>query len=147
MLEELILRGAWVLVLIGSGAVLYGLANRLILLRARLLNSPSSRSSPTFPGKGKPVILYFTSPTCVPCKTVQRPVIEKLQAQHGDSLEVVEIDASAQADIAGRWGVMSVPTTFVLDLEGRPRYVNHGIATSDKLANQIRELMPADSLR
>jgi len=32
---------------------------------------------------------------------------------------------------------MSVPTTFVIDVTGKPRYVNHGIATAEKLLQQL----------
>jgi thiol-disulfide isomerase/thioredoxin len=141
MIEDVFLRGVLVILLIGSGVGVYWLANRLILLRARFLNSIPSNWPSNFPGKGKPVILYFTTPNCAPCKTIQRPVIERIQAQHGESLEVVEIDASTETDMAGRWGVMSVPTTFVIDPQGRPRYVNHGVTTAKKLANQVEELL------
>ena len=29
--------------------------------------------------RDKPVLLYFTTPTCAPCKTVQRPAIQRLE--------------------------------------------------------------------
>jgi len=35
---------------------------------------------------------------------------------------------------------MSVPMTFVIDAQGAPRYVNHGVATLEKLLRQINEL-------
>jgi thioredoxin-like negative regulator of GroEL len=84
-----------------------------------------------------PTLLYFTPPTCAPCKTVQRPAIERLKSLAGDRLRVVEIDASSQPEIARQWGVLSVPTTFVLDAEGRPRHVNHGVTSMEKLLNEF----------
>jgi hypothetical protein len=36
--------------------------------------------------------------------------------------------------------VLSVPTTFILDREGKPRHVKHGFAFAEKLFKQIREL-------
>ena len=36
---------------------------------------------------GKPALLYFTTPQCAPCKTVQRPVIEQIRQWNGDALE------------------------------------------------------------
>jgi hypothetical protein len=53
-------------------------------------------------------------------------------------LQVVEIDAAERPELARRWGVMSVPTTFVLDARGKARYVNNGIARADKLLRQIQ---------
>lgn len=83
------------------------------------------------------VLVYFTTPGCVPCKTVQRPAINKLSRILGESLQVLEIDASRQPDIASRWGVLSVPTTFVIGPRGDLRHVNHGVTRSKQLLMQI----------
>lgn len=82
-------------------------------------------------------MLYFTTPTCAPCKTIQRPAIERLQQLAGHRLQVIEIDAASQLEIARQWGVLSVPTTFVLDAEGHPRHVNHGVTPVGKLLKEF----------
>jgi hypothetical protein len=53
---------------------------------------------------------------------------------------VVEIDAYERPDLAKVWGVMSVPTTFLLDAHGEARYVNNGVARANKLMEQIQTL-------
>ena len=53
---------------------------------------------------------------------------------------MIEVDASARPDLASHWGVMSVPTTFLIDASRRPRHVNHGVATVDKLLKQFNDL-------
>ena len=88
----------------------------------------------------KPVLVYFTTPDCVPCKTVQRPAIERILSMLGEQLEVIEINAYEQPDLAKSWGVMSVPTTFVLDARGEARYVNNGVVRAEKLLEQIQTL-------
>jgi hypothetical protein len=55
-------------------------------------------------------------------------------------LQVIEIDAVAQPDLADHWGVLSVPTTFIIDGYGQVRRVNHGVASADKLHAQIEEV-------
>jgi protein-disulfide isomerase-like protein with CxxC motif len=40
--------------------------------------------------------------------------------------------------LANEWGVMSVPTTFILDKDGRPRQINHGVARAEKLLAQLK---------
>jgi thiol-disulfide isomerase/thioredoxin len=82
-------------------------------------------------------LVYFTTPTCVPCKTVQRPAIQKVTQLLGSALQVVEIDATEKPEIANRWGVMSVPTTFVIDPSGKLRHVNHGVTRAEKLLTQL----------
>jgi thiol-disulfide isomerase/thioredoxin len=121
--------------LAGAGYLAYRLVNHRILARA-------GSKTPELPGvhPGAPILLYFTTPTCAPCKTVQRPAIQRLSERLGDCLQVVEIDASSQPELASRWGVMSVPTTFVIDEKGEPRFVNHGVANLDKLLNQFETI-------
>ncbi len=89
---------------------------------------------------GIPAIVYFTSPACAPCITQQKPALSSLQADLGDAVQVVEVDALQHPETADRWGVLSVPTTFVLDRQGRPREVNYGVAGADKLRQQLQRV-------
>ena len=124
------------LLILLSGVLLYRGINSLTLRRARVRVPGLERLRP-----GVPVLLYFTTSTCAPCKTIQRPAIQRLQERIGERLEVVEVDASSQPEIASQWGVLSVPTTFIIDAEGNPRYVNHGVAPLDKLQRQFAEII------
>ena len=132
---EVITRLAAAIGILGAGILTYWLANRLVLARAALRVDRLGDIQP-----GRPTLLYFTTPTCAPCKTVQRPAIQRLAEQLGDRLQVVEIDASANPELAGQWGVLSVPTTFVLDSHGKPRHVNHGVAPAEKLFKQLENI-------
>jgi len=89
---------------------------------------------------GRPAILYFTTPACAPCKTVQRPALRKIAEMYAGKLDVIEVDATEKVDLARQWGVLSVPTTFILDSRGVPRFVNHGVTRADKLMNQINNI-------
>lgn len=89
---------------------------------------------------GIPAIVYFTSPSCAPCRTQQRPAIRRLLDELHGSVQVIEVDALNQPDAADRWGVLSVPTTFVLDGRGTLRQVNHGVAETEKLKQQLLSL-------
>ena len=124
------------LLILLSGVLLYRGVNSLTLRRARVRVPGLERLRP-----GVPVLLYFTTPTCAPCKTVQRPAIQRLQERIGERMEVVEVDASIQPELASQWGVLSVPTTFIIDAQGNPRYVNHGVAPLDKLQRQFAEII------
>lgn len=87
-----------------------------------------------------PAILYFTTPMCAPCKTQQRPALHRLLDELGDQIQVIEVNAIEQTDAADRWGVLSVPTTFILDKAGRPRQINHGVTSAEKLKHQLEGL-------
>lgn len=121
--------------LIGLGGFLaFSLYNRLILARV----SNKMRTLGVKDRSGSPMLVYFTTPTCAPCKTVQRPAIHRLQELVGERLQVIEIDASANPELAQQWGVMSVPTTFVIGQDGEPRFVNHGVVNAEKLLRQLQ---------
>lgn len=86
---------------------------------------------------GKPAILYFTAEFCVPCRTQQRPALDRLRSHVGDRVQIIQVDAEHATATAARWGVMSLPTTFVLDGNGKPQAVNYGVASTEKLLTQI----------
>jgi thioredoxin 1 len=135
MSPEILIRLLWAIGIAAALFALYWLGNRLILARVRARRLGLETLRP-----GVPAILYFTTPTCAPCKLVQRPAIARLQERFGASLQVIEVDASARPDLADYWGVLTVPTTFIIDSEGRPRRVNHGVARAEQLQKQLEEV-------
>ena len=132
---DILTRSLIALLIIAAGLGLYWLTNRVILarVRGRRLGLESLRP-------GTPAILYFTSPTCAPCKTVQRPELARLQEQMGDKVQIIQVDCTERPDLAEYWGVLSVPTTFIIDAKGQPRGVNHGVVRAAKLLKQIEEI-------
>ena len=117
------------------GAAAYWLINQRLLVRAKNNVFTLFKTLPR-----KPVLVYFTTPDCAPCKTVQRPAIDQMRNLFGEKLQVIEIDAYERPDLAKVWGVISVPTTFLLDARGEARFVNNGVARANKLTEQIRTL-------
>lgn len=135
MNSEILLRFGLAIGIIGLGVFAYWLINQRLLVRARNNVFTLFNKLPN-----KPVLVYFTTPDCAPCKTVQRPAIDQVSNLLGETLKVVEIDAYEQPDLARTWGVLSVPTTFVIDARGEARYVNNGVARVEKLLEQIQTL-------
>src|SRR5687768_2696883 len=84
-----------------------------------------------------PTILYFTTPSCVQCRAQQTPAIERLRSYIGDRLQVRQVDALAEPETAERFGILTVPTTVVLDAAGKVLAVNLGFASTEKLASQL----------
>ena len=135
MSNDILVRLALAIGIILTGLFAYWWINQRLLVRAQ---GNLSSIFPTLPNK--PVIVYFTTPDCAPCKTVQRPAIQKVTTLLGENVQVVEIDATERPDLAKTWGVMSVPTTFLLDAHGEARFVNNGVTRAEKLMEQLQSL-------
>jgi len=135
MNTDILLRLGLTVTIIAIGLFAYWLFNQRLLGRAQNQVFALLGALPD-----KPMIVYFTTPDCAPCKTIQRPAISKLLSLTGDSVQVIEIDATQRPELAKQWGVMSVPTTFLLDARGEARYVNNGVTRVEKLMEQVQTL-------
>jgi thioredoxin 1 len=131
MIDRLLL--ASVIIIVGVGGWI--LFNRISVWRLNaksevdplLTNLPPHTSA----------IVYFTTPFCAPCKTLQAPALADLKRELHESIQIIQIDASEQPEVADRWGVFSAPTTFVLDQNRVLRHVNRGVATVETLKKQL----------
>lgn len=137
-MNELLLRGAFALVIALVGLAAYWALNRFLLWRLKRRPLGLEALQPGTLG-----ILYFTTPDCQPCKTVQRPALQKLSEELAGRLQVIQVDATERTDLADYWGVLSVPTTFIIDSKGQPRGVNHGVTSAEKLLHQLQALDPS----
>jgi len=83
------------------------------------------------------LVIAFTTPDCAPCRTAQRPALERLHVAHPQAVSIREIDATVEPELAQRFGILSVPSTVVIDRHGRVVAINHTLAASGKLAAQL----------
>lgn len=136
---EILLRLGVAAVIVAAGVALYVASTKLRLYFLSRRTNDRRNSSGLDLRSGAPAILYFTTPDCVPCRTVQGPAIEELRAQYGERLQIIKVDAAQRTDLANAWGVLTVPTTFIIDGHGQPRHVNNGVTPAPRLRQQLRE--------
>jgi thiol-disulfide isomerase/thioredoxin len=86
----------------------------------------------------RPAVLYFTTPDCAQCRLQQAPILSQLAARI--DVAVHKLDAVEQEALARFYGIMTVPTTIVLDPQLRPVAINHGVAPLPKLQAQVESL-------
>ncbi len=67
----------------------------------------------TLKGAGsKPVLVDFFAEWCGPCK-MAAPIIEELAGEYADKAVIAKVDVDAENPLAGKYGVMSIPTVIV----------------------------------
>ena len=86
-------------------------------------------------------ILAFSSPDCHQCHQLQTPALQRVLEARGNAVSVVEIDAPSSPDLVQSYHVLTVPTTVVLDATGHPHAVNYGFANTQRLLEQVDEIL------
>ena len=77
----------------------------------------------------KPVLMDFWAPWCGPCRMVG-PVVEEIAAERAD-IKVCKVNVDEQPELAGQFGVMSIPTLVVMK---NGKIVNQSIGAKPKNA-------------
>jgi thioredoxin 1 len=83
-----------------------------------------------------PGIVYFYGAHCASCRQ-QGAVLDRLAAE--DSVAVIRIDATTNTSLTDVFGIMTVPSTVVVDSLGTVRSVNLGLRSRDALLSQLEE--------
>lgn len=65
-----------------------------------------------------PVLVDFWAPWCGPCKVIG-PLLEKVEVEYGGRFKLVKIDSDQEQQLAGAFGVRSIPTCVLL-MNGQP---------------------------
>ncbi len=68
----------------------------------------------------KPCMIDFYADWCGPCKMVA-PVLEELQKEYGESLVIYKVDTEDQQELAGMFGIQSIPSLLFVPLDGQPQ--------------------------
>jgi len=86
-----------------------------------------------------PTIVHFTAVWCGPCAAVRR-VIDQVCAEL-PAVAHVEIDMDAEPGAARKLSVLSLPTTFIFDADGRQRYRSAGVPNLADLKAALEPLL------
>lgn len=67
-----------------------------------------------------PCVIDFYADWCGPCKMVA-PVLEELQKEYGEKLVIYKVDTEEQQELAGMFGVQSIPSLLFVPVDGQPQ--------------------------
>jgi thioredoxin 1 len=82
-----------------------------------------------------PVLVDFWAPWCAPCRRLA-PIVDTVASELRGRLKVVKVDIDTNIEIAGRFGVRSIPT-LMLFKQGRAIEVMVGLVSHADLTRAI----------
>ncbi|MGK8521880.1 thioredoxin family protein [Nocardia asteroides] len=89
-----------------------------------------------------PAVLHFSAEWCGPCDAVRRVVANVTDQLAGSPQppQDIEVDIDAEPALARELNVLSLPTTFVFDVEGRERFRISGVPKVTDLHSALEPL-------
>ena len=67
-----------------------------------------------------PCMIDFYADWCQPCKMVA-PILDELQEEYGETIQIYKIDTEVERNLAGMFGIQSIPSLLFVPKEGQPQ--------------------------
>lgn len=85
-----------------------------------------------------PCLIDFYADWCGPCKMVA-PVLEELQEEYGDNIVIYKVDTEKEQELAGMFGIQSIPSLLFVPVEGQPQMAMGALpkATFEKAISDV----------
>ena len=84
-----------------------------------------------------PVLIDFWAPWCGPCRMLS-PIVDEVAKDHRAALKVVKVNIDEEPELAGEFGVMSIPT-LVLMKNGKIAASAVGVRPKQQIEAMLRE--------
>lgn len=87
----------------------------------------------------RPAILDFYADWCGPCKTLS-PIFEELSKEYEGKIDFYKIDTEKEQELAGMFGIRSIPTIMFMQKDGQEPQVVQGALPKQDLKNVIQQV-------
>ena|SRR5215467_1516811 len=86
-------------------------------------------------------ILAFSSDNCRQCHEMQIPALQRVLDARGSKVSVAEVDAPNSPELTQRYKILTLPSTVIMDVAGYAHAVNYGFANTQRLLDQVDEVL------
>ncbi|MCF7792529.1 MAG: thioredoxin [Candidatus Cloacimonetes bacterium] len=85
-----------------------------------------------------PAIIDFYADWCGPCKQVA-PIMVELSEEYENKLIIYKVDTDEQQQLAGMFGIRSIPSILFIPTEGQPRMFSGAYPKAEmvKIINEV----------
>ena len=87
----------------------------------------------------KPCMIDFYADWCGPCKMVA-PILDELQEEYKGEINIYKIDTEAERNLAGMFGIQSIPSLLFVPMEGQPQMAV-GALPKDSFIKAIEDVL------
>ncbi len=84
-----------------------------------------------------PVLVDFWAEWCMPCKRIA-PIIEEIKKEYDGKLKVAKLNVDEAQSVAGKYGIMSIPTLIIFK-DGKAADQVVGLISKTQLKSRIEE--------
>lgn len=85
-----------------------------------------------------PAMIKFEAEWCGPCKMIA-PIIEELAEEYNGKIDVYKLDTDDQQELAGAFGIQSIPSILFIPVEGQPTMAQ-GAMPKEKFVEIIEDV-------
>ena len=86
-----------------------------------------------------PCVIDFYADWCGPCKMVA-PIMEELSVEFAGKVEIYKIDTEEQQELAGMFGIKSIPSILFCPMEGQPQ-MSMGAMPKPQFVQAINDIL------
>jgi thioredoxin len=86
-----------------------------------------------------PAVIDFYADWCGPCKMVS-PILEQLSKEYDGRLNIYKINTEEERELAGAFGISSIPSILFIPLEGQPQMAA-GAMPKQQLEKLFRDVL------
>lgn len=87
----------------------------------------------------KPCVIDFYATWCGPCKMMS-PIMAKLAEEYKGQIYVYEIDTEQEQELAGLFGIQSIPTFLFVPMNGKPQMAQ-GAMPESSMKDSIQKIL------